>query len=99
MDLKSKILDYEQNIFNEFTEKRNKLIKHINEIVLPNLTTNQLDNFICDIKMVLDPLKSSLENMDNILTNTNFNNNNSHNDIKDFQNIILLYSILNQNQN
>ena len=49
--------------------------------------------------MVLDPLKSSLENMDNILTNTTFNNNNSHNDIKDFQNIILLYSILNQNRN
>ena len=99
MDLKSKILDYEQNIFNEFTEKRNKLIKHINELVLSNLTQSQLNNFICDIKMVLDPLKSSLENMDNILTNTNFNNNNSHNDIKDFQNIILLYSILNQNQN
>jgi len=99
MDLKSKILDYEQNIFNEFTEKRNKLIKHINEIVFPVLTQSQLDNFICDIKMVLDPLKSSLENMDNILTNTDFNNNNSHNDIKDFQNIILLYSILNQNRN
>jgi len=99
MDLKSKILDYEQNIFNEFTEKRNKLIKHINEIVFPDLTQTQLDNFICDIKMVLDPLKSSLENMDNILTNTDFNNNNSHNDIKHFQNIILLYSILNQNQN
>jgi len=99
MDLKSKILDYEQNIFNEFTEKRNKLIKHINKIVFSVLTQSQLDNFICDIKMVLDPLKSSLENMDNILTNTNFNNNNSHNDIKDFQNIILLYSILNQNRN
>jgi hypothetical protein len=99
MDLKSKILDYEQNIFNEFTEKRNKLIKHINEIVFSVLTQSQLNNFICDIKMVLDPLKSSLENMDNILTNTNFNNNNSHNDIKDFQNIILLYSILNQNRN
>jgi hypothetical protein len=99
MDLKSKILDYEQNIFNEFTEKRNKLIKHINEIVFSVLTQSQLDNFICDIKMILDPLKSSLENMDNILTNTTFNNNNSHNDIKDFQNIILLYSILNQNRN
>ena len=99
MDLKSKILDYEQNIFNEFTEKRNKLIKHINEIDICVLTQPQLNNFICDIKMVLDPLKSSLENMDNILTNTNFNNNNSHNDIKDFQNIILLYSILNQNRN
>ena len=99
MDLKSKIIDYEQNIFNEFIEKRNKLIKHINDIDTCVLTTNQLDNFICDIKMILDPIKNALENMDNLLTNTNFNNNNSHNDIKDFQNIILLYSILNQNQN
>ena len=99
MDLKGKILEYEQNIFDEFIEKRNKLIKHINEIVFPVLTQSQLDNFICDIKMVLDPIKNALENMDNLLTNTNFNNNNSHNDIKDFQNIILLYSILNQNQN
>jgi hypothetical protein len=99
MDLKGKILEYEQNIFDEFIEKRNKLIKHIDKIVFPVLTTNQLDNFICDIKMILDPIKNALENMDNLLTNTNFNNNNSHNDIKDFQNIILLYSILNQNQN
>ena len=99
MDLKSKILEYEQNIFNEFIEKRNKLIKHIDKIDTCVLTTNQLDNFICDIKMILDPIKNALENMDNLLTNTNFNNNNSHNDIKDFQNIILLYSILNQNQN
>ena len=99
MDLKSKILEYEQNIFNEFIEKRNKLIIHIDKIDTCVLTTNQLDNFICDIKMILDPIKNALENMDNLLTNTNFNNNNSHNDIKDFQNIILLYSILNQNQN
>ena len=99
MDLKSKIIDYEQNIFDEFTEKRNKLIQHINKIVLPNLTKNQLDNFICDIKMILDPIKNASENIEYLLTNTNFNNNNSQNDIKDFQNIILLYSIINQNQN
>ena len=99
MDLKSKILDYEQNIFNEFIEKRDKLIKHINEIILPNLTKNQLDNFICDIKMILDPIKNASENIEYLLTNTNFNNDNSQNDIKDFQNIILLYSIINQNQN
>ena len=99
MDLKNKILDYEQNIFNEFTEKRNKLIKHINEIVFSVLTKNQLDNFICDIKMILDPIKNASENIEYLLTNINFNNNNSHNDIKHFENIILLYSILNQNQN
>jgi hypothetical protein len=99
MDLKSKILEYEQNIFDEFIDKRNKLIKHINEIVFPVLTQSQLNNFICDIKMILDPIKNASENIEYLLTNINFNNNNSHNDIKDFQNIILLYSIINQNQN
>ena len=99
MDLKGKILEYEQNIFDEFIDKRNKLIKHINEIVFPVLTQSQLNNFICDIKMILDPIKNASENIEYLLTNINFNNNNSHNDIKDFQNIILLYSILNQNQN
>ena len=53
----------------------------------------------CDIKMILDPIKNAYENIEYLLTNTNFNNNNSQNDIKDFQNIILLYSIINQNQN
>jgi hypothetical protein len=99
MDLKSKILEYEQNIFNEFTEKRSKFIKNINEVVLSNLTQSQLDNFICDIKMILDPIKSASENIEYLLTNTDFDNNTSHNDMKDFQNIVLLYSIINQNQN
>ena len=99
MDLKCKILNYEQNIFNEFTEKRSKFVKYINELVLSNLTQTQLDNFISDIKIVIDTIKSAIENIDYLFTNTEFDNNNSINDINNFQNIVLLYSIINQNQN
>ena len=49
--------------------------------------------------MILDPIKNASENIEYLLKNTNFNNDNSQNDIKDFQNIILLYSIINRNQN
>jgi hypothetical protein len=102
MDLIDKIIKYEENIFKEFIEKRNKFIEHISNVKTDTMTKEQLNNFIHDVKMILEPIKTASENIDYIFTNTEFNKSNSINDLNDIQNILVFYSyysnIINQNQ-
>jgi len=94
--LKTKILDHEQNIFNEYIQKRNKFIEHINIINLDNLNNTQMKNLIYDIKMVTEPIMSSIENIDNFIenTNNNFDSTESISTITEFQNMVILHSII-----
>jgi hypothetical protein len=94
--LKTKILDHEQNIFNEYIQKRNKFIEHINIINVDNLNNTQMKNLIYDIKMVTEPIMSSIENIDNFIenTNNNFDSTESISTIREFQNIVILHSLI-----
>ena len=98
MSLKDKIIEYENDIFNEFIEKRNKFINYIKNIDMGILTKEQVNNLIYDIKMILEPIKTSSENIDYIFTNTEFDKNNSEQELINIQNVVTFYSILNLNQ-
>jgi hypothetical protein len=99
MNLKDKIIEYENDIFNEFIEKRNKFINYIKNIDMGILTKEQVNNLIYDIKMILEPIKTSSENIDYIFTNTEFDKNNSEQDLINIQNVVTFYSLINQSQN
>jgi hypothetical protein len=99
MNLKDKIIEYENDIFNEFIEKRNKFINYIKNIDMEVLSKEQVNNLIYDIKMILEPIKTSSENIDYIFTNTEFDKNNSEQDLINIQNVVTFYSLINQSQN
>ena len=99
MSLKDKIIEYENDIFNEFIEKRNKFINYIKNIDINVLSKEQVNNLIYDIKMILEPIKTSSENIDYIFTNTEFNKNNSEQDLINIEKVVTFYSILNLNVN
>ena len=98
MSLKDKIIEYENDIFNEFIEKRNKFINYIKNIDINVLSKEQVNNLIYDIKMILEPIKTSSENIDYIFTNTEFDKNNSEQDLINIEKVVTFYSILNLNQ-
>ena len=99
MSLKDKIIEYENDIFNEFIEKRNKFINYIKNIDINVLSKEQVNNLIYDIKMILEPIKTSSENIDYIFTNTEFDKNNSEQDLINIEKVVTFYSILNLNLN
>ena len=56
--LLSKILNYECEIFNNYTTQRSKFIKDLEQIKINNLDNTQLLNFIDNLKSITDSLKS-----------------------------------------
>ena len=89
--LLNKLLNYENSIFNKYITKRKLLIEKINSIETNKLDNSQLLIFINDIKDVLDPIKSSCENIDHLLSNVDFKNNKSFQSNKDILNIIMIF--------
>ena len=75
----SKILNYENEIFNEYISKRKKLIKNIKEQSF--LNKKQSLNFVNDLKAIIDPIKISIYSIDYYFTNLNFDKNNTEVDI------------------
>ena len=75
----SKILNYENEIFNEYISKRKKLIKNIKEQSF--LNKKQSLNFVNDLKAIIDPIKISISSIDYYFTNLNFDKNNTEVDI------------------
>ena len=49
--------------------------------------------------MILEPIKTSSENIDYIFTNTEFDKNNSEQDLINIEKVVTFYSILNLNLN
>ena len=70
--LLSKILNYEEDVFNEYQLKRNHFIENLKKINTNKLSKQQLLIFINDIKNIIDPLKSSMESIDYHFTNLKF---------------------------
>jgi hypothetical protein len=93
--MNSKILEYENTVFNNFLEKRKCLIENIKNFQLNNLTQPQLFNFINDVKMIIDPMKNVSDNIDFYLLNSEnlFNDNSSKVNYTTFQNSILFYDL------
>ena len=89
--LLNKLLNYENSIFNKYITKRKLLIEKINSIETNKLDNSQLLIFINDIKEVIDPIKSSCENIDYLLSNVDFKNNKSFQSNKDILNIIIMF--------
>ena len=89
--LLNKLLNYENSIFNKYITKRKLLIGKIKSIETNKLDNSQLLIFINDIKDVLDPIKSSCENIDHLLSNVDFKNNKSFQSNKDILNIIMMF--------
>ena len=59
-----RLLNYENEVFNEYVSKRKILIEKINILETNKLDKSQLLIFINDIKDVLDPIKLSCANID-----------------------------------
>jgi hypothetical protein len=96
-----KILEYEELVHDEYINKRLTFINHLKFINTKQFNQEQLTNFIADIKLIIEPIKTSTENINDYFINNNnsFTNNTSNGIIHDFQNMLLIYNILNQNQN
>ena len=95
--LKDRIINYESTIFEDYVSRRNEFINNIKNMDINSLSSEQLNNFMHDIKMIIEPIKSSSENIDYYFTNNlaNFEKNNSITELKDFENIITLYQTIN----
>ena len=88
--LLSKILNYEEKIYTEWSLKRKELLENLKKIEINTLNNDQLLIFINDLKNVIDPLKTSIEHIDHFNSNSDFQNRDSINNSIDFQKIILL---------
>ena len=88
--LLNSVLNYENEIFNKYTELRNKFIKRINEIEINKLDKSQLLIFINDIKAVIDPIQLSIQNMNHFSDNLNFTNNESITDQLELQKMMTI---------
>ena len=91
---KDSILKYEESIFNEYISKRSKLIENIKNLQLNNLDNNQLLNLISDLKVIIDPIKTSIMNIDDHFLNTSLDNNKSIQNECDLNNLMNLYVLL-----
>lgn len=75
--LLSKILNYENRIFNKFIEKRTNLIKRLEHTPLENYNQQQIINFIDSLKSIINLVKNAEDNIDDFFLNysKNFNDN------------------------
>ncbi len=72
-ELLSRIITYEQNVFNEYIAKRNLFIENLKKI--NNLDSSQTIVLVNDVKAIIDPIKTSISEIDFYFTNTDFKNN------------------------
>jgi hypothetical protein len=90
-NFKESVLKYEESVFNEYISKRSKLIENIKNLQLNNLNNNQLLNFTSDLKIIIDPIKTCISNIDDHFLNNCLDNNKSIHDLSDLNNLMGLY--------
>jgi hypothetical protein len=78
-DLITKIIEYESLVFNEFIQKRTNLIKKIKKTDITKLNKEQLTQFVCTLKDIIDPIKNTNDSIENYLSETNSQLNKSLN--------------------
>ena len=98
MDILEKILNYESHIFNEYLVKRNLMISHLKKVNLNLLNKNQLNVLVHDMKSVIDPVKTSISEIDYYFTNTDFKKTDNLKKLDQLKAMSLLYILLNQSE-
>ena len=98
MDILSKILNYESRVFNEYTTKRQLMLSHLSCLNICTLDKDQINVFIHDMKCIIDPVKTSISEIDYYFTNTDFKKTGNLNRLKQLKTILLLYILLNQSE-
>jgi hypothetical protein len=94
MDFLSKVKNYEQGVFDEFMSKRNKLLNTIENLNFETLDKKQKIIFIENFKNVLEPLKTSIQQIDTFNNDTSFKNQESVNTSTQVNFVYLLYMFL-----
>ena len=89
-NLKEQILQYESKVFENYINKRKQLIENIEILQLKDLNKDQLNVFINDLKMIIDPLKNTTENIDHYLSNKSFKNDDSTQTLSEMHFLVVL---------
>jgi len=98
MDILQKILNYESQIFDEFLVKRQLMLSHLKKANLSSLDKNQLNVFAHDMKSIIDPIKTSISEIDYYFTNTDFKKTDNLKKLNQLQTLSMLYILLNQSE-
>ncbi len=91
-DILSKIVTYEQAVFDEYLSKRNSFLEHLKGI--KSLDNSQMLVLVNDIKAIIDPIKTSISEIEFYFTNTEFKNNKNMEENNFFQKTGLFYLLL-----
>ena len=92
MDFLSRALNYENKIFEEYLSKRKKMIDFIQKLDFETLDKKQKTVFIENFKNVVDPIKTSISQIDTFNEDLSFTNLNESRLKVDF--VYLLYLFL-----
>jgi len=98
MDILEKILNYESHVFNEYIAKRQLMLSNLKKVKLSLLDKNQLDVFIHDMKSIIDPIKTSISEIDYYFTNTDFKKTDNLKKLDQLKTMSLLYILFNQSE-
>ena len=98
MDILQKILNYESQIFDEFLVKRQLMLSHLKKANLSSLDKNQLNVFAHDMKSIIDPIKTSISEIDYYFTNTDFKKTKSLKHLNELKTMMSLYILFNQSE-
>jgi hypothetical protein len=92
MDFLSRALNYENEIFEEYLSKRKKMINFIQNLDFETLDKKQKIVFIENFKNVIEPIKTSISEIDTFNEDLSFTNLNESRLKVDF--VYLLYLFL-----
>ena len=98
MDILQKILNYESQVFNEYLVKRQLMLSNLKNVDLNLLDKNQLNVFIHDMKSIIDPIKTSISEIDYYFTNTDFKKTDNLKKLNQLKAMSMLYILLNQSE-
>jgi len=98
MDILSKILNYESRVFNEYTTKRQLMLSDLSCLNICTLDKDQINVFIHDLKCIIDPVKTSISEIDYYFTNKDFKKTDNLKHLEQLKTISLLYFLLNQSE-
>lgn len=94
MGFLSKVLNYERSVFEKYCTARAKLIDQITTLNFKKLDKKQKIVFIHHLKNIIDPVKSSTQEIQEFFENTGFENENSLTQSNEVNLVYLLYLYL-----
>jgi hypothetical protein len=93
MNILSRILDHENEIFEEYQTKRKLLLRSIHGIDMNTLTQDQIYIMVHDLKAILDPIKICIHSIDHHISNGSLTKSDSVTDYTETK--LCLYLLLN----